>query len=175
MSEELQSSMTSTSDYEVDDAGASSPVVSTINQLTPPSLNATQTETNPAVTPTNPTPETVRRGVWGATAAMRWAKKAKAKKIEENSEKSTLKSVAKRVNKQMKARTIITRWAHMSPMGRFAKDEEHLTFIREATRQVSMDIPAPIQHCIREEVLVILQVRRIANIRFGLIRLISEN
>nr|XP_039258139.1 uncharacterized protein LOC120334698 [Styela clava] len=96
-----------------------------------------------------------KRGMWGAAAKL--AVKSQNEPEAEESPKKTLKSVAKRLNRQIKAMTLIKRWTQMTSLGQFAKDEDHLNYIRDVTKQTAIEIPAPIEHCINEEVLGILQ------------------
>lgn len=96
------------------------------------------------------------RGLWGAAAKL--ASKSKVESESAPNPRKTLKSVAKRLNRQIKAMSLIKRWTKMTSLGQFAKDEEHLNYIRDITKQTNIDIPAPLEECIREEVLGILQV-----------------
>ncbi|XP_002125429.2 uncharacterized protein LOC100185937 [Ciona intestinalis] len=72
-------------------------------------------------------------------------------------EKPTLKSVAKRVNRQIKAMTMIKRWTEMTSHSQFANDNDHLQYMRNIAKHAAIDLPDPLIDNVREEVTIILQ------------------
>uniref|UniRef100_H2YWX5 Uncharacterized protein n=1 Tax=Ciona savignyi TaxID=51511 RepID=H2YWX5_CIOSA len=70
--------------------------------------------------------------------------------------KPTLKSVAKRVNRQIKAMTMIKRWTEMTSHSQFANDADHLQYMRNIAKYSAIDLPDPLVANVMEEVLAIL-------------------
>ncbi|CAK8682732.1 unnamed protein product [Clavelina lepadiformis] len=75
------------------------------------------------------------------------------------SKKMTLKSVAKRVNRQIKAMTLIKKWAQTTSHSQFATDSDHLNYMRNAAKDATIELPEPLIAGVRDEVLPILQVQ----------------
>lgn len=80
-----------------------------------------------------------------------------SKPVEKEERHVSLKSVAKRVNRQIKAKSLIEKWTEMTSLSQFAKDKDHLKFIRDTAEESSTEIPDQIMGNMRKEVFNILQ------------------
>lgn len=80
-----------------------------------------------------------------------------SKPVEKEERHVSLKSVAKRVNRQIKAKSLIEKWTEMTSLSQFAKDKDHLKFIRDTAEESNTEIPDQIMGNMRKEVFNILQ------------------
>nr|XP_002125429.1 uncharacterized protein LOC100185937 [Ciona intestinalis] len=115
------------------------------------SENAQQSSDAKPVSETPKKPSLFKSKMSGATAGATNEAGASA------AEKPTLKSVAKRVNRQIKAMTMIKRWTEMTSHSQFANDNDHLQYMRNIAKHAAIDLPDPLIDNVREEVTIILQ------------------
>lgn len=104
-----------------------------------------------------------KKNLWKTVKTATSVANSSSNSSEPEDPKTTLKSVAKRVNRQIKAMTLIKRWTQMTSHSQFANDKDHLQYMRDSAKDSIVAIPDPLIADIREEVLSILVVGKLIN------------